>query len=186
MILINVINELFRALPILSSSIFFIIFLIKKDIYMLYIFIGTLLLGCVTHISKNIIFKYIETLILNYRFNFIKSILGPFERPLNAKNCGNFYISEKNFSYTPGMPSGHSILAGYISIYMYYYLINKYKIHKSKYNITLSFCILFTFYTMYTRVLFNCHTIQQTIIGAMIGIIIGHYYYLLSKKLIND
>ena len=75
------------------------------------------------------------------------------------------------------MPSGHSILAGYISIYMYYYLINKYKIEKKNHNYILIFSILFTFYTMYTRILFGCHTIQQTILGAAIGVFIGHYYY---------
>ena len=111
--------------------------------------------------------------------------MGIFERPHGAKNCGSFYIDEFNFCTSRGMPSGHSILAGYISIYMYYYLKNKYKIEKKNHNYILIFSILFTFYTMYTRVLFGCHTIQQTILGAAIGVFIGHYYYFLCDKFIN-
>jgi len=186
MLLFNIINELFRGLPFFSPIIFFVIFLVKKDIYMFYIFIGTFFIGCITQICKTVIFKYIEFFISYYKLVSIKSILGSFERPPNAKNCGSFYENETNFSYTRGMPSGHSILAGYISIYMYYYIIDKYKIDKSKHNYILLYCILFTSYTMYTRVLFNCHTLQQTIMGAIIGAFIGHYYYLLSKKFIND
>lgn len=185
MLLINIINELFRALPILSSIIFGIIYFITKDIYMFYIFIGTFVSGIITDFFKNFVFKYIENLLSYYNFNTIKSILGTFERPYGAKNCGNFYINETNFSTTRGMPSGHCILAGYISIYMYNYILNKYKIDKTKKNYVLLICVLFTFYTMHTRILFGCHTLEQTILGSMIGIIVGHYYYLLSDKLIN-
>jgi len=185
MLLLNIINELFRALPLLSSLIFGIIYFITNDIYMLYIFIGTYITSITTHLCKNLIFKYIEIFLSYNNFNTIKSILGSFERPINAKNCGNFYINETNYSTSKGMPSGHCILAGYISIYMYYYIINKYKIDKKKHNYILLLCVSFTFYTMYTRVLFGCHTLEQTIIGGIIGMILGHYYYLLSNKLIN-
>ena len=60
MLLFNIINELFRALPLLSSVVFGLIYFITKDIYIFYIFIGTLLTSIITNISKNIIFKYIE------------------------------------------------------------------------------------------------------------------------------
>ena len=46
-------------------------------------------------------------------------------------------------------------------------------------------CLLFTFYTMYTRILFGCHTFQQTIVGSIIGSVYGYYYYKLSYKFIN-
>ena len=84
------------------------------------------------------------------------------------------------------MPSGHSLLAGYISTVLYYYLINKYNIKKkSKKNYILMLCLIFTFYTMHTRILFGCHTFQQTVIGTIIGMIYGHYYYKISHKLTN-
>ena len=185
MLFINIINEIFRALPLLSSIIFGIIYFITKDLYMFYIFIGTLISGIITDIFKNLIFKYIEILLSYYNFNTVKSILGTFERPCGAKNCGNFYINETNFSYTKGMPSGHCILAGYLSIYMYYYIINKYKIDKKKHNYVLLLCVLFIFYIMHTRILFGCHTLEQTIVGGIIGMFLGHYYYLLSNKIIN-
>ena len=185
MLFINIINELFRALPLLSFIIFGIIYFITKDLNIYNIFIGTLLVNVIIYILKNFIFKYIEFFLSYYNFNNIKSILGTFDRPFGAKNCSNFYENETNFSYTKGMPSGHCILAGYISIYMYHYILNKYKIDKTKHNYILILCILFTFYTMHTRILFGCHTLEQTIIGAIIGIILGHYHYILSNNLIN-
>ena len=94
---------------------------------MLYIFIGTYITSITTHLCKNLIFKYIEIFLSYNNFNTIKSILGSFERPINAKNCGNFYINETNYSTSKGMPSGHCILAGYISIYMYIYINNNLK-----------------------------------------------------------
>lgn len=68
---------------------------------------------------------------------------------------------------------------------MYYYLIKKYKIEKNKQKYILIYCILFVFYTMHTRIIFGCHTLQQTIVGAAIGCLLGHYYYLLCNKIIN-
>ena len=76
------------------------------------------------------------------------------------------------------MPSGHSILSGFIAVFMYNFIIDNYNI-KSKYKPFLLFLsMLFILYTMYSRVLMNCHTIQQTIFGAIIGSVCGYYYYI--------
>ena len=186
MLLFNILNELFRALPIISFFLSITLYLITKNLFILYIFIGIILCSIITYFLKNILFKFFKSFILYYNFNYIKRILGPFERPPNAKNCDNFYINQTNFSYTSGMPSGHSILAGYLSVFIYYYLVNKYKIKQENQKYIFMFSILFVFYTMYTRILFECHTLQQTIIGSIIGVILGHYYYMLSNKLINN
>ena len=53
MSLLNIINELFRALPLLSSLIFGIIYFKTNDLYMLYIFIGTFLTSITTYLCKN-------------------------------------------------------------------------------------------------------------------------------------
>ena len=45
---------------------------------------------------------------------------------------------------------------------------------------------LFTLYMMYSRVLMNCHTTQQTIIGALIGFVMGHYYYYYVQNIIRN
>ena len=40
---------------------------------------------------------------------------------------------------------------------------------------------------MYSRVLMNCHTIQQTILGAFIGSIFGYYFYIyINNKIKKD
>jgi membrane-associated phospholipid phosphatase len=174
------INEIFRSIPVLIPISIFIYYFICKEIIILLFGIGLLTNSFITYIMKNIIFKYIEYFLNNYKLNKIKSILGSFSRPDGAKNCGCFYIDEYNFSSTRGMPSGHCILAGFCSIFVWHYLIHKYKIEKYNHNKLLLFCLFFTFYTNYTRIHFGCHTVQQTIIGTFIGMIFGHYYFLLS------
>lgn len=186
MFIISIINEIFRALPLIGPIFLFLFYFCKNDLILLYILIGSILIIFINFIMKDIIFKYIESIINYYNLNKIQNILGIFDRPNNAKNCGIFYVNEENLSYERGMPSGHSLLAGYIGIVLYYYLIDKYKIKKKEeQNNLLIICLLFIFYTMYTRILFGCHTFQQTIIGCIIGIIYGHYYYKFSYKFID-
>lgn len=181
--MLKYLNELFRTIPITIPIFTSICYLIKRDNFILLFTIAFLSLSLVfTHILK-FLFTYFK-FIFDY-FN-AKSILGNFSRPEGAKNCGNYYVSETNYSTTSGMPSGHSLLAGFFSVFMYYYLIEKYKIEKKNHDTLFLICICFTFYTMYTRVHFGCHTIQQTIIGTLFGMILGKYYFLLSKKLIKN
>ena len=80
------------------------------------------------------------------------------------------------------MPSGHSIIAGFFSIFIFHHINNTYNISKDKQLELLLYCFIFTTYTMYSRILFGCHTLQQTIIGAFIGIIYGHIFYTLNYK----
>ncbi len=103
--------------------------------------------------------------------------------PYKHKNSGLFYVSEDNYSSSLGMPSGHSISAAFIATYLYLYLIEKYKIENPEHTL-MPICIIFTLYTMYSRVyIFKVHTIQQTIIGAYLGYILAIYYYKLVKRI---
>ena len=56
---INILNEIFRALPVLSSFISFILYFINNDLIIFYLFIGTLLSGILTTFLKDIIFFFI-------------------------------------------------------------------------------------------------------------------------------
>ena len=178
----NIVNEMFRSIPTTLSILTFIIYIITHDKFLFYLAFGMVVTQYFVKSIKNI-FSHFYSIFINTNKNTNLPILGRFSRPDGATNCGSFYKSPNNLSTSSGMPSGHSILAGFTSIYLYYYLIDKYKIKKHFHDKLLITCLLFTFYTMYTRILFNCHTIQQTIVGALLGILFGHYYYKLLLKL---
>jgi len=65
---------------------------------------------------------------------------------------------------------------------LYYYLIYDYKIPKNNQNILIIILSIIIIYMAYTRVLMNCHTIQQTILGSFMGLLFGHFYYFYIKK----
>ena len=179
----NSINEIFRSIPVTLPLLTFVFALITKDKVIFYFACGMTITQMLVRHIKNIFLYFYSILISNTNKNIELPILGRFSRPDGANNCGSFYKSPDNISTSSGMPSGHSILAGFTSIFLYYYLIDKYKIKKEYHDKLLLVCLLFTFYTMYTRILFNCHTIQQTICGSLLGILFGHYYYKLIIKL---
>ena len=87
-------------------------------------------------------------------------IIGRGKRPDGAK------------SKSYGMPSGHSQFAGAVSSYLA--LFNYYE--KSKYyKIIIFSLIIAALYVMYSRVFEKWHTIQQTIIGVIIGVSQGSF-----------
>ena len=138
----------------------------------------------VVNFLKNIIFKPFG----NYLSNFYQSddfpIIGRFKRPIGANNCGSFYVGPNNYAISEGMPSGHSILSGFVAVFMYNFIIEHYNI-KSEYKpIILFLTVFFILYTMYSRVLMNCHTIQQTIVGLLLVLFLDIIFiYILIIKL---
>ena len=105
-------------------------------------------------------------------------IIGMGKRPLVAvfelPQDGKMYRTSIN-SY--GMPSGHSQIAVLFSTYIIlrtYYNSALPQIQK----ITIYSLMTFIgFYVMYCRVKEYWHTIQQTIVGGTIGVILGYFTY---------
>ena len=182
----SLLNNFFKSTPCTIPIILFIIYFFNKSMYIFYLILGWFFMDyIVIGLLKNIIFKNLGNYLSNIYEKIDFPIIGRFKRPEGAANCGCFYVNETNYSYTQGMPSGHSTLSAFVAVFMYNYIINQYNI-KPKYRpiifiITLSFIL----YTMYSRVIVNCHTIQQTIIGSLIGGIFGYYYYFYVMKLIE-
>ena len=175
----SILNAFFRSIPCTMPFILFAIYFFTKNTLIFYLILGWFILDyCGIYFLKNIFFKPIGNYLSNiYQSNNLP-IIGRFKRPEGATNCGCFYVKPDEFSFSQGMPSGHSILSGFVAVFMYNFIVNNYKI-KSKYKpIILFLSAAFILYTMYSRVLMNCHTIQQTIFGAIIGSICGYYYYL--------
>jgi membrane-associated phospholipid phosphatase len=96
-------------------------------------------------------------------------LLGKGIRPKGAKNCCSFKPCNPTKSY--GMPSGHSQSAGFFSTLGILFLLENN--NKNNNFITIFGCFIFIItmlFVMYSRVLIKCHTIEQTIIGSLIGI----------------
>ena len=185
----SILNTFFRSIPTTLPIITFTIFIITKKMVFFYFALGMIILNGSVHTIKNYIFKPVGDYLAHINNNDPDlPIIGRFSRPDGAKNTGSFYVSETNFSKTQGMPSGHSMIAGFTSMLLFNYYVHKYNIKKENQPKILLLCLCFTFYTMYSRVLMNCHTTQQTIIGAGLGCIIGNYYYtriILNSKIVN-
>lgn len=180
------INMFIRGFPIYLPIIFITLYFNTKFKYYLNISFGVFIIGLLIPIIKNIFIKPINNILYSYTNlnNYSIPILGTLTRPIGSKNANFFYYGENNYSYSMGMPSGHSMSASFISTYTYLYLISKYNYDKTKKNTLCNFFILFTLYTMYSRVyIFKVHTIQQTIIGAYLGYLLGIYYYKLVEKI---
>jgi dolichyldiphosphatase len=172
-----------------TSPIFFTIYvflggLIASNYYFILYPIFAFINLIVNKILKNIT-KYIYN-----KFN-IKSlpIIGQGVRPKGALNCG--VIPSQKLSKSFGMPSGHSQNAWFLFGFMLLYLINNYKKEKNDttsqiwLGISISVLFIITISVSISRVYINCHTIQQVIIGGMIGLILGSLAYLLAKYIVE-
>jgi len=96
-------------------------------------------------------------------------LLGKGIRPNGAKNCCSFKPCNPTKSY--GMPSGHSQSAGFFSTLGVMFLLENNNKNNNFITIFGSFIFIITMlFVMYSRVLIKCHTIEQTIIGSLIGI----------------
>lgn len=149
------INETFRTLPFILLIITLIISILFNNIFSLLLFILLIIDNILNKIFKNI-------------FKYYVPING--DRPKNAKNCGCFIdINNINkLSTTYGMPSGHSQNIFFITTILSLYLNNIYKT---------IFLLFIAIYGGYLRIKFGCHTLNQVIIGGIIGIIFGYLCY---------
>ena len=110
-------------------------------------------------------------------------ILGRGPRPEGAKHCGCF-ITESNISGVSksfGMPSGHSITA--MSFFMFWYLYfqentEDLKLRRRQQVILGIVCAA----VILSRIYLGCHTIQHTIVGALIGAGLGVLGYKVFYK----
>lgn len=182
----SLINAIFRSIPLTLPIVLFIAYIFTKNKILLYLFIGQYFVQFLVPIFKNYLAYPIGFYLTKLYNTDDIPIIGRFKRPIGAKNTGVFYISEDNYSFTQGMPSGHCMIMAFICVFLYYYLIDLYKFNNTYKSYLFFMCIIFILYMMYTRVLMNAHTIQQTIIGTLIGYILAYYYYIYIKnKFIN-
>lgn len=122
-------------------------------------------------------------------FNDYIPIFGKGPRPFGASDCGYFSNCPKIKATSFGFPSGHSQFAGLHAAFLIRDIISKKSVNNTftglNINDKISVILIFTSVPlmMYSRVYIEgCHTIEQTIFGAIIGYCIGHYSYNVYNK----
>ena len=160
----------------------------------LYSFVGGLLFNNPAYIVFGIysmlcdkLVSYPLKLITKGIYKIIKKdtipILGRGKRPDGAKYCGCF-ITESNLdgvSNSFGMPSGHSISAASMFAFWYLYFqehTKELKLRRRQQVILGLICAA----VIISRVYLGCHTVQQTIVGTLIGMGLGILGYKIFYK----
>jgi membrane-associated phospholipid phosphatase len=151
----------------------------------------------------NGILNYVFKKLFEILYNKLKvtniPILGRGERPVGFKNCSDVPSCETiPTAFAFGMPSGHAQTAWFVFIFAVLYLndiIDKKKKtatnnKKIYYNFWLTVAViiglLMSLYITYSRVSMGCHTIQQVIIGGVLGLLLGTVSYFVSKVIIEQ
>lgn len=176
---LSYLKGLMRAYPIFVPFFAFnygIIFQHKLTLYFaLYLIIVDSILVVISKKTSRYVYN-----VLNREYIFL---FGRGKRPKGAKNCGCF-IDENDpnkISTSFGMPSGHAIVSMTTSIFWSYYILENYPKDLKR---TLSLLLLNSMGIMvsFSRIFLGCHTIQQVIIGSLIGSYIGYMGYKLRSK----
>lgn len=175
----HTIITILRASPAISFGVVFLLFVLtQSDMYLflvVLIFLGELL----NNILKHGVFKPIMK-------NKKWYVLGYGTRPSNSKNSSQFGdINKPPHKYTYGMPSGHSQTALSVAIFLLLMIVDYYGNTIPKYTqyILMSSLFVFTVSILWSRLYIRCHTIQQVILGSIIGGTIGYYGYYFMKDM---
>lgn len=164
-----------RGYPlIILFSLFISYFMTHKVDFLIF----ALLLGLsmvFNQFLKELIFK---PLLKNKDF----PLIGKGTRPQGGKDCSNFIDLDNRLSSSYGMPSGHAQTAALFCTFMILKIINEKYSDKLK-MIKCLVILLLTIVVMMSRTHFNCHTFQQVIVGAIIGIILGYIFFFNMRKI---
>lgn len=204
--------NILRATPSTYLFIVIVFFLLKPSKLSLYLLISYSIILVSSNIFKKISEIFYE---LTVGKNNPIWLLGLGERPDGATDCASFLKFDKKRPISFGMPSGHSMITWtvvtYLLLCLYEYnqlgFVNKdsniVESDNTKFNILGDFTnnkvinkiytylivvilIIFAIMVSYSRVpIENCHTIQQVIVGGLIGIIMGGLIYFIQRKVFD-
>jgi len=160
---IGMVDFFYRASPIFMNLLMFSLTWILQNHDYLYFFIALISCDALNHIMK---YKIVKPLMGNKKYN----IIGIGTRPKGAKNCGVFKNNKIANSY--GMPSGHSQSAAIFSTILFLQTNEIFMNEMTKVFIQIGL-VVFALSVMYSRVRYGCHTVQQTIIGGSLGVVLG-------------
>ena len=183
----SIMPTLARTSPVLFAIMLLKLCIVQPSFNTFYVFIMYFIVMFSNFLAKYVIFKPLYKLLNSSKLN----VLGLGARPLGAKSC--HLTLDKKAATSFGMPSGHSQLAWSVATYILCKII--YNIINNKYDdksnfikirnyiwfcISLILILVIPIYISYSRVYIEgCHTIQQVIVGGLLGIVCGFliYYY---------
>lgn len=179
-----------------TSPVIFLIILLANllvnpgynSIYLLLTYISVVLSNWVI---KNAVVKPIYKVLDTKKL----PIFGIGVRPSGATSC--HFTLDDILSTSFGMPSGHSQIAWAVATYMISKIISKW-INYNKTNkvievlgyiwviISVFFILLCASYISYSRVYIEgCHTLQQVIVGGIIGIVCGYLIFRYEDNMVQ-
>ena len=165
----HAIKMLLMVSPFIVNVFLIIKYIRSSDLFYLRFFYILLGSGFMNHVLKEFVFK---PLMGNKKY----PILGIGTRPTGATNCGLFYDKHNTISKSYGMPSGHTQFAAVFSTISILKVLET----SQPYHMKVFECIiliLFIVSVAQSRILLKCHTLQQTLVGGLIGIFIGYKSY---------
>ena len=176
--MLSTINNLCRASPLIVVIMLCFYSFMNNIHWPIYLNILLIIGDLGNHyLLKNGLFKilYDNFGYKNHKGQITLPLLGIYNRPKNAKNCGFFINDTYSKTQSVGMPSGHSQFVFTFSIFLIRYII----LNKDKYILIKNFILLcFAGLIGLSRVyLAKCHTLQQVIIGSIIGFLYGYLIF---------
>ena len=160
-----------RAFPLITIVSPLLCYFLTNEVDLLLLSVTLLLNDGLNHFLK---YSIVRPIMGNKKYG----ILGSGARPQGAKDCGLFVgckdpLSKKE-SY--GMPSGHSQNVMLFSTYAILTLMKGDHTDTMK-KIGYVFFSSLAVGIMYSRVYLKCHTVQQVIVGGLLGLILGYIYF---------
>ncbi len=117
---------------------------------------------------------------LKYLFELIAPNYKLFQRPNPPTfGCSCFPWVKNDPSF--GMPSGHSQITLFTSVFWILYLLDNYSFD-FKTSLAIGILSLIAIYVPYTRIQSGCHNLIQVLIGSLIGGVLGYFSYEMYKK----
>lgn len=129
--------------------------------------------------NSNYLLYYISGYVINFIINTLLKLIIQEPRPfINsqlielAKQNSTFFIDKEGTSYSIyGMPSGHAQSVMFSLVFIYFVLND----NKNK-EYYLAIYILISLFTFYERVETDVHSIEQVVIGAICGVLVGYFF----------
>jgi membrane-associated phospholipid phosphatase len=163
-----------RAFPFIVPLFSLVLGILFQQFSGIYFFFLSYGLDLCNHITKQIVKKM-------YGDKESFPLIGIGKRPEGARHCGVFVAEEGDgISTGYGMPSGHAQIAMITMVFWGMYLLDKFGWNDRTYLSVIllsAICIAI----VVSRVLLGCHTVQQVIIGALIGLPLGYLGYKVYK-----
>ena len=186
----SVIPTIARISPVLYSAFAILWIIIQRTKNSCFLLILHVFTSMVNFGLKNLVFKPLYKYFPKLETSFLNRGI----RPNGAKSCGVSLTKHDKLDFSFGMPSGHSQITWTFTTYLICILCQT---HLNLFSTIpaieyLARCmlvialIMMSLYISYSRVAIEgCHTVQQVIIGGMMGVVIGYLGFVYENRIMS-